>query len=174
MPKTNRLPLYVYNGGFLTQKPVRRILSLAGYDIRLGAPDQDGYVGVWGKSPTSPRGERVAERRGAGLVRIEDSFLRSVQLGRDGADPIGLLIDHNGVHFDPATPSDLERLLAEHPLDDTALLDRARRGIDWLKQAQLSKYNAFDLAIAPPPLATCWSSTKAATTRQLPQAAAMR
>ncbi len=49
--------LFVYNGGFLTQKRIRRILTLAGWDIRLGKPGPDDWVGVWGKSPTSPRGE---------------------------------------------------------------------------------------------------------------------
>ncbi|WP_296423890.1 capsular polysaccharide biosynthesis protein [Yoonia sp.] len=145
-----RQNLYVYNGGFLTQGRVRRILDLAGYDIRLGAPGAGDLVGVWGHSPTAPRGETVAERRAAPVVRIEDAFLRSVNLGRAGDVPIGLNIDRRGVHFDPRTPSDLEVLLAENLLDDTALLNRARAGIAALKTAHLSKYNAFDPALPAP------------------------
>lgn len=38
--------LFVYNGGFLTQKRVRRILQLAGYDISLGKPSEGDLVGV--------------------------------------------------------------------------------------------------------------------------------
>ena len=54
-------PLYVYNGGFLTQPRLRRILDLAGYDIRLGKPGApEDRIGVWGRSPTAPRGEAVA------------------------------------------------------------------------------------------------------------------
>ncbi|WP_333713643.1 capsular polysaccharide biosynthesis protein [Yoonia sp.] len=142
--------LYVYNGGFLTQGRVRRILGLAGYDIRLGAPGAGDLVGVWGHSPTAPRGEAVADRRGAGVIRVEDSFLRSVGLGRDGDPPIGLNIDRNGVHFDPATRSDLETILTEDPLDDTALLDRARAGIEMMRKHQISKYNTHDPALPPP------------------------
>ncbi|MCP1169925.1 capsular polysaccharide biosynthesis protein, partial [Limimaricola sp. ASW11-118] len=82
--------------------------------------------------------------RGAALVRIEDAFLRSVRPGRAGAPPLGLLIDHAGAHFDPARPSDLETLLATHPLDDTVLLDRARDGIARMRGAELSKYSGFD------------------------------
>ncbi len=145
-----RHSLYVYNGGFLTQGRVRRILDLAGYDIRLGNPAEDDLIGVWGQSPTSPRGEAVAARKRAGIVRVEDSFLRSVRLGRDGDPPIGLNIDRSGVHFDPSTPSDLELLLRDDPLDDTALLDRARAGIAALKTAQLSKYNSHDTALPLP------------------------
>ena len=136
--------LYVYNGGFLTQGRVRRILSLAGYDIRLGAPGAGDMVGVWGQSPTAPRGEAVAARRDAPVLRVEDAFLRSVLPGRDGEPPLGLCLDTRGVHFDPAAPSDLETLLATHPLDDTALLDRARAVIERLQRSHLSKYNAFD------------------------------
>ncbi len=144
MTDQKRQNLYVYSGGFLTQPRVRRGLSLAGYDIRLGAPGIDDLVGVWGQSPTAPRGEAVARHKGTGLVRIEDSFLRSVRPGRAGDLPLGLNIDQRGVHFDPATRSDLELILTEDPLDDTALLDRARAGIVALQSGQLSKYTCFD------------------------------
>lgn len=136
--------LFVYNGGFLTQKRVRRIMALAGYDIKIGKPRDGDLVGVWGNSPTAHRGRSVAKKTGASLVRVEDAFLRSVLTGRDGADPIGLHIDTNGVHFDPASRSDLEILLAEHPLDDTTLLNRAKSAIQRLQDLHLSKYNAFD------------------------------
>ena len=145
-----RKNLYVYNGGFLTQGRVRRILDVAGYDIRVGAPSGDDLVGVWGHSPTAPRGEAVADHRNAGIVRVEDSFLRSVRLGRDGEPAIGLNIDTNGVHFDPSTRSDLEVMLSEHPLDDTALLDRARAGMALMKKHEISKYNTADTTLVAP------------------------
>lgn len=148
-----RRRLFVYNGGFLTQNRIRRIMDLAGYDIRLGKPSEpEDLIGVWGQSPTSPRGEAVAEKTGHPIVRIEDSFLRSVLPARIGNEPpIGLHIDHSGVHFDPEKPSDLEYLLKSEPLDDTILLDRARAGIERLRDAHLSKYNAFDPDAAVPP-----------------------
>lgn len=144
--------LFVYNGGFLTDRRLRRILHLAGWDARPGLPGAGDSVGVWGQGPTAPRGAWVAARRGAALIRIEDAFLRSVLPGRSGAPATGLLIDRTGVHFDPARPSDLETLLATHPLDDPALIARARDGIALLRRLQLSKYNAFDPDLpAPPP-----------------------
>ena len=88
---TARRRLFVYNGGFLTQTRIRRILELSGYDIRLGAPsDLTDMVGVWGQSPTSHRGEAVAARRDAPILRVEDSFLRSVLPGREKEPPLGL------------------------------------------------------------------------------------
>ncbi|WP_291729496.1 capsular polysaccharide biosynthesis protein [Leisingera sp. F5] len=142
--------LFVYNGGFLTQRRVRRILQLSGYDIRLGLPQSNDLVGIWGASPTAHRGLAVAERHGCGLLRVEDAFLRSVHPGRAGEPPMGLLLDRSGVHFDAAVPSDLEKLLASHPLDDAHLMRRARDAVARLKEAHLSKYNAFDPAARVP------------------------
>jgi capsular polysaccharide export protein len=144
--------LFVYNGGFLTNRRVRRMLALAGWRVALGLPGPDDWVGVWGRSPTAPRGEAVAARRGAPLLRVEDAFLRSVHPGRSGGPPLGLALDRTGVHFDAGAPSDLETLLATHPLDETPLLDRARAAMDWMRTAELSKYTAFDPA-APLPTA---------------------
>ncbi|GKY88682.1 capsular polysaccharide biosynthesis protein [Sinisalibacter aestuarii] len=135
--------LFVYNGGFLTQARVRRILTLAGWEVKLGTPGPDDAIGVWGHSPTAHRGEAMAAKTGARIVRVEDAFLRSLRTGRDGEPPLGLLIDERGVHFDAATPSDLEVLLATHPFDDGALLTRAREATELMVRGHLSKYNAF-------------------------------
>ncbi|MDR5654600.1 capsular polysaccharide biosynthesis protein [Ruixingdingia sedimenti] len=146
--------LFVRAGGLARPGRVRRILTLAGLrPVVLGRPGPDDLVGVWGRSPIAARGERLAAATGAGLVRIEDAFLRSIRPGRAGEGPLGLLIDRTGgVHFDAAAPSALEVLLARHPLDDTALLDRAREGMARLAAGSLSKYNAHDPALpAPPP-----------------------
>lgn len=145
-----RSRLFVYNAGFLTNARIRRILALSGYDIRLGLPCPDDMVGIWGNSPTAHRGLRVAKARTSRVMRVEDAFLRSLHPGRSGEPPLGLLLDRSGVHFDASTPSDLETLLASHPLDDTALLDRARGAIARIKDMHLSKYSAVDPEIAPP------------------------
>ncbi|KUP92082.1 capsular polysaccharide biosynthesis protein [Tritonibacter horizontis] len=142
-PGSDRSRLFVYNGGFLTQKRVRRILELAGYDIRLGRPRSGDLIGIWGDSPTAHRGKAMAERHQAPLLRIEDAFLRSVYPGRAGEPPLGLLIDRTGVHFDPHLSSDLVTLLKTDPLDDSNLMRRARDAIARLQDAHLSKYNGF-------------------------------
>ncbi|MFM2356660.1 MAG: hypothetical protein RLZZ528_2396 [Pseudomonadota bacterium] len=146
-----RRPLFVFNGGLLWDARVRRILSLAGFDPRLGKPGPDDLIGVWGKSPTSPRGEAVSALTGAGVLRVEDAFLRSIRPGREAREPlVGLLLDPLGVHFDSSAPSTLERLLATAPLDDAAVLSRARDGIERLKALHLSKYNIHDLSLPAP------------------------
>lgn len=145
-----RSRLFVYNGGFVTQKRLRRILTLAGYDIRLGLPGPDDLVGIWGNSPTAHRGRAVAAKHQVGLLRVEDAFLRSIHPGRQGEPPVGLLLDRSGVHFDPSSQSDLEQILATHPLDDSALMRRARDAMARLAEVHLSKYNAFDPASSVP------------------------
>lgn len=136
--------LCYYNAGFLKQRRVRRIMELAGYSLSLGKPRAGDGVAVWGRSPYAPRGEAVAQATGAPLIRVEDAFLRSILPGRAGDPPLGLSIDRSGIYFDADTPSDLERLLREEPLDDTVLMDRARGGIARLREARLSKYNGHD------------------------------
>lgn len=142
--------LFFCNAGFLRQPRLRRILTLAGHEMRLGLPGpQDGVV-VWGRSPYAARGEAVAAARGVPLIRLEDAFLRSIRPGRMGEPPMGLFLD-TGVHFDASAPSALERLLASAPLDDSNLLRRAREGIARLQAQHLSKYNLCDPTLPGPP-----------------------
>ncbi|MEM6588318.1 MAG: capsular polysaccharide biosynthesis protein [Pseudomonadota bacterium] len=135
---------YYFNAGFLRQSRVRRIMELSGYPLSLGKPGANDLIAVWGHSPYAKRGEAVAEATGADLMRVEDAFLRSLRPGRAGEPLLGLMIDRTGVHFDGDTPSDLETLLSDHPLDDTVLLDRARGAMARLQEAHLTKYTAFD------------------------------
>ncbi len=146
-----RRRLFYFNGGFFQQKTVRRILNLAGFDLQLGKPDKDDLVAVWGKSPTSHRGEKVSEITGATPFYVEDAFLRSVGLGRDGTAPLGLCLDRQRPHFDSSGPSDLEELLAGEPFDDTAFLNRAKAAMARIKDHHITKYNTHDAALAPPP-----------------------
>ena len=136
--------LFVYNGGFLTNRRVRRILELSGWKISLGRPKDGDWIGIWGDSPTASRGLAMAERTNAPILRVEDTLMRSLFPGRTGALPMGLLLDQRRAHFDPSGPSDLETLLATHPFDDTVLLNRARGAIERMKEAHLTKYTAFD------------------------------
>lgn len=142
--------LFFYNAGFVRQPRLRRIMALAGHDLRLGTPGpQDGVV-VWGRSPYAHRGEAVALRRVVPVVRLEDAFLRSLRPGRLGDAPLGLIIDPVGVHFDSSAPSRIEKILAGHPLDDSHLLARAKVGMARVRALDLSKYNYHNPDLAPP------------------------
>ena len=142
--------LFYYNGGFLRQKRVRRILSMAGYELTLGLPDRGDMVAVWGQSPNQYRGQWIAKKRKAGLLRVEDAFLRSVKPGRAGDPPLGLILDRSGCHFDASYPCDLENILRHDPLKDTDLLCRAEQAIMRIRDNHISKYNAFETTQSPP------------------------
>lgn len=134
----------------LRDKRLRRILALAGCKPRIGLAGKDDSVLIWGDANTAARGHKMAARKGAQKIYLEDAFLRSVHTGRQGDAPLGLLIDRQGLHFDGNHPSDLEDLLNRTALDDTALLDRARDCIARIRALHLSKYNAFDPQTPPP------------------------
>ncbi|MCP4817826.1 MAG: capsular polysaccharide biosynthesis protein, partial [Shimia sp.] len=137
--------LFAFNGGFFQQQRLRRIIALAGYDLSFGKPAEDDLIAIWGQSPTSHRGAAVSEHTGADCLYFEDALLRSLHPGRVSKEPpVGLMIDSKAPHFDPTTPSDLETLLATHPLDDTALLNRARGAVARIKDAHLTKYTAVE------------------------------
>ena len=53
-----------FNGGFFTQRRLRRILELAGYPVSVGWHKSDDHVAIWGNSPTAHRGLRMVEKRG--------------------------------------------------------------------------------------------------------------
>ena len=133
-----------FNGGFFTQRRLRRILELAGYPVSLGWPKSDDHVAIWGNSPTAHRGLRMVEKTGAKPLFVEDAFLRSLFPARViGEAPIGLLLDRTANHFDPTKISDLEQILKSDPLDNGHDLQRARDAIARISAAKLSKYCAY-------------------------------
>lgn len=95
---------------------------------------------VWA-SRLKPEWEKKAEAAGAPLSRIEDGFLRSAGLGANFHQPMSLVLDHSGIHYDASKPSDLERQLAAAEFDDE-LIARSRKLIDQIRRANVCKYNA--------------------------------
>ncbi|MEN8809646.1 MAG: hypothetical protein ABF291_19370, partial [Desulfobacterales bacterium] len=122
---------------------IRRALSAPGNRVifsdspnALAAADK---VVVWGAGSRSAL-ESEAEKRHLPIHRMEDGFLRSVGLGSDLVRPLSLVVDKQGIYFDPTWPSDLETLLRETEFTD----ELRRRGLELRRlivQNRLSKYN---------------------------------
>jgi capsular polysaccharide export protein len=74
------------------------------------------------------------------VERVEDGFIRSVGLGSDLIKPASLIVDRQGIYFDPRQSSDLEWLLNTIDLDDAAL-SRAHRLRKLIVSNGISKYN---------------------------------
>jgi len=77
------------------------------------------------------------------LVRVEDGFLRSVQLGAMRVAPLSLCFDERTLYFDATAQSELEYILETYDFaSDIRLMERARQGISALVSSRLSKYNS--------------------------------
>lgn len=99
---------------------------------------QDALV-FWGARPPSGVAE-LAQARAAQLLRMEDGFVRSVGLGSDLIRPWSLVLDGDGIYFDPTTPSRLETILAGADFD-AAELAMAQRVRQFVVQHDITKYN---------------------------------
>lgn len=74
------------------------------------------------------------------IAYIEDGFLRSVGLGSNFHPAASLVLDRTGIYYDPATVSDLERILNE-TVFDAATLAHAEKLRNQVVELGLSKYN---------------------------------
>lgn len=98
-----------------------------------------GSIVIW--AAREPEGfAQAASRQHAPLIRIEDGFLRSVGLGSTHVGGASLVVDAEGIYFDPRTPSALEHLLQAGGFSD-ALLQRAASLRRFLVEHGLTKYN---------------------------------
>ncbi|GEO85177.1 MULTISPECIES: capsular polysaccharide biosynthesis protein [Alphaproteobacteria] len=104
--------------------------------------DRRSQIYVW--SYKSPRVVEIFCRLFAvPLVRVEDGFLRSVQLGAMHVPPLSLCFAERALYFDATVESDLEHLLQTYDfVADAGLMERARAGIAALIASRLSKYNS--------------------------------
>lgn len=93
----------------------------------------------WAARTTPQLAERCAAA-GVPLYRMEDGFVRSVGLGANFHQPMSLVLDKTGIHYDASAASDLETLLATHEFDDQ-LVERARSLIATLTEQNVTKYN---------------------------------
>jgi capsular polysaccharide export protein len=113
-------------------------------DIRRGVPAGGDLVAIagWGLKPRTQRPRAEAAHREVPFLALEDGFLRSIRLGSRRTPAWSLIVDPDGLYYDPAMPSRLERLIAEaQPGETTAEL------IELIRTFNLSKYNdAPDLA----------------------------
>lgn len=98
-------------------------------------------IAGWGHKPTAHGARALARTAGKPYIAIEDGFLRSVRPGRHEL-PLSLVFDAAGVHYDPNTASELERLIATAAARTRPILEaRAREGIERIRELGISKYN---------------------------------
>ena len=98
-------------------------------------------VVTWGRKDRENRAARFALTCQLPLLRMEDGFLRSLDLGARGAAPLSLVVDTTGMYYDATGPSDLENVLRGTGWESPAVLAEGRELLDFVLEHNLSKYN---------------------------------
>lgn len=104
----------------------------------------DPEIFVWSyKYP--PYLDEYCARENLKITYVEDGFIRSFGLGVQKTQPLSLLFDSKGMHFDRSRNTDVEDILNSYDFAaDKPLLDRARAMITDLCSMQVSKYNSVE------------------------------
>lgn len=98
-------------------------------------------VAGWGNKTTADKARRSARQKNLPYIALEDGFLRSVRLGKDGEQPLSLVVDPVGIYYDARQPSQLEQWLEAGKWNQPEVLERAKKVRNWLVNERLSKYN---------------------------------
>jgi capsular polysaccharide export protein len=108
------------------------------WGLTANAGSDASAVLAWGHQSGALAAARHARRHGLPLLRAEDGFLRSIDLGHR-SPPLSIVLDDQGIHHDASCPSRLESLITT-PLG-AAQLERGARLRDAWVEARVSKYN---------------------------------
>ena len=96
-------------------------------------------VAGWGRKKSFFKAQAFAEQKGLKALCLEDGFIRSLGLGKDGYAPLSLVVDETGIYFDALQPSDLESLILQP--ESEVLNTRAQVAIETIRYYKITKYN---------------------------------
>lgn len=97
------------------------------------------YFLGWGRKPSFFKAQHYAKKYHTQCICLEDGFVRSLGLGKEGYQPLSLVADQSGIYFDATQPSDLERLVLQ-PITDTEK-NLAHSSIKKIIESGITKYN---------------------------------
>ncbi|WP_312239653.1 capsular polysaccharide biosynthesis protein [Pantoea sp.] len=118
---------------FLVQ-PVQKVSPLR------ALPEEIDAVAVWGHRPSAAKPVALAQAAGKPVIRLEDGFIRSLDLGVNGAPPLSMVVDELGIYYDARQPSTLEKLIQDSA-GNLPLAADAREAMQTIVTEDLSKYN---------------------------------
>lgn len=102
---------------------------------------------MWGHRPSAAKPVAIAKAAGKPVIRLEDGFVRSLDLGVNGEPPLSLVVDDCGIYYDTSKPSALEKLVQDKA-GNTALISLAREAMHTIVTGDLSKYNLAPAFVA--------------------------
>ncbi|MXP59063.1 capsular polysaccharide biosynthesis protein [Pantoea sp. Taur] len=110
-------------------------------------PQEIDTVAVWGHRPSAAKPVALAQAAGKPVLRLEDGFIRSLDLGVNGAPPLSIVMDDCGIYYDANQPSALEKLIQDKAGNEV-LAEQAREAMQTIVTEDLSKYNQAPAFVA--------------------------
>jgi capsular polysaccharide export protein len=144
----NRRNFVCFDMSYWKRPFVRRYLRAPGRSVRFAKSTSElesaselkqATAVVWASKKT-PALSAWASARGIPLWHMEDGFLRSAGLGSDLTAPGSLVLDADGIYYDPSQPSRLENILQSVQFSEDELA-RAARLRKLIVDSRVSKYN---------------------------------
>ncbi len=85
---------------------------------------------------------QYAHLRRIPIIRVEDAFIRSAELGASHTTPYSLVFDKTGLYYDSRTRSDIEDILNKYDFkNDIELSKKAKDALQTIQYFNISKYN---------------------------------
>lgn len=131
----------IFSNNLCKRNPYLSVLVGLPVRFRPSSPEGLTCIGGWGCKPTAQKPRRLAESWGLPYVALEDGFLRSLDLGVNGAPALSLVIDSVGIYYDATRPSQLENLLNQEGNLPESALREASQAMQEIVRLGLSKYN---------------------------------
>lgn len=94
----------------------------------------------WGRKNSFKKAQQLALEYNGMAICAEDGFIRSLGLGKEGYQPLSLVVDQSGIYFDATQPSDLEKLILHVSISKDEELD-AQKLIKKILSEGITKYN---------------------------------
>ena len=94
----------------------------------------------WGRKNSFKKAQQLALQYNGIAICAEDGFIRSLGLGKEGYQPLSLVIDQTGIYFDATRSSDLEKLILSGTLSTGEKL-YAQVLIQKILSEGITKYN---------------------------------
>lgn len=93
----------------------------------------------WGRKASFNKANVYAEKYKLPCICLEDGFIRSLGLGKEGVEALSIVVDHLGIYFDSTKASDLEKLILNE--ENKFQNKRAKNAIQIILSNKITKYN---------------------------------
>ena len=98
-------------------------------------------VVIWGYNESTFL-NRYISYKNIDIWRVEDGFIRSADLGANGATPYSLVFDKSGLYYNSTQPSDIEKILNYYDFNiHNNLAKEASKLLSSIIDLKVSKYN---------------------------------